>query len=153
MKFIVTNELGRLAKWLRIMGFDTAYYRGDERRELVITSLREARIILTRGSRMPTYSGTRTLHIKSDFIEEQVEQIVTELGIRPEEKKFFTICVICNNPLAKVAKDAVKDKVPPYVYETQDEFMRCSICNRIYWQGTHWDRILERVEKLKRRAP
>ncbi len=148
MKFIVTNELGRLAKWLRIMGFDTVYHSGRERRELVIKSLREDRIILTRNSSMPAYSGTRTLQVKSDFVEEQVKQVIGDLGIKPEESKFFTICVLCNHPLTKAAKSEVKDKVPPYVYETQDVFMKCNICERIYWQGTHFSNVKEFVEHV-----
>ena len=147
MKFIVTNELGRLAKWLRIMGFDTVYHGERQRTNLVIESLRDDRIILTRDSKMSVYSGTRMLHIKSDFVEEQVKQVFTEIGIRPEEDRFFTICVLCNKPLSKAAKNEVKDKVPPYVYETQDTFMKCNVCNRIYWQGTHLSNVKELVAK------
>lgn len=148
MKFIITRELGRLCKWLRIMGFDTSYFPEAERRELIIESLREGRVILTRDSKMSVYSGVRMLHIKSDFVKDQVKQVVTELKIKPDKDKFFTICVICNNLLKKIKKLDVKDKVPPYVYETQNSFMKCGICNRIYWQGTHWTNVGEFVDKL-----
>jgi uncharacterized protein with PIN domain len=89
------------------------------------------------------------LRIKSDFVEEQVKQVITELGVKPEEGKFFTICVLCNHPLAKATKNEVKEKVPPYVYETQDSFMKCVLCKRIYWQGTHWDNVRKFVTKLE----
>ena len=149
MKFIITGELGRLCKWLRIMGFDTSYFPEGERRELIIESLQEERVVLTRDSKMSVYSGVRMLHIKSDFVEDQVKQVVTELKIKPDRGKFFTICVICNNLLKKIKKLDVKDKVPPYVYQTQSTFMKCGICNRIYWQGTHWTNVGEFVDKLK----
>jgi hypothetical protein len=148
-KFITTKELGRLCKWLRIIGYDTTYFPEAERRELIIKSLRERRIILTRDSKMSAYSGIRMLHIKSDFVEEQVRQVVSELGIKLDRDKFFTICVICNMSLKRVKKSDIKEKVPPYVYQTQDDFMRCDICQRIYWQGTHWTKVGEFVEKLK----
>ena len=150
MKFIATGELGRLCKWLRIMGFDTSYFPEGERRELIITSLREERIILTRDSKMSVYSGVRMLHIKSDFIKDQVKQVVAELGIKPDRGKFFTICVLCNAPLKKVKKPDIKDKVPPYVYQAQDSFMKCGICERIYWQGTHWANVIEFTENACR---
>ena len=148
MKFITSKELGRLCKWLRIMGFDTAYISELEKRELIIKSLREDRVILTRDSKMSVYSGTRTIHVKSDFVEEQVRQVVNELGIKPNRDKFFTICVICNAPLRKAAKSDIKEKVPPYVYQTQESFMKCDICDRVYWQGTHWTNVGEFVDKL-----
>ena len=149
MKFITTRELGRLCKWLRIMGYDTSCFPEAERRELIIKSLREERIILTRDSKMSVYSGIRILHIKSDFVEDQVKQVVGELGIKPDRKKFFTICVICNTPLKKVKRADIEKKVPSYVYETQESFMKCDICDRIYWQGTHWTMVGEFVDKLK----
>ena len=79
MKFITTKELGRLCKWLRIMGFDAAYFPDAERRELIIKSLQDDRIILSRDSKMSVYSGVRMLHIKSDFVEDQVKQVVVGL--------------------------------------------------------------------------
>ena len=147
-KFITTRELGRLCKWLRIMGFDTSYFPEAERRELIIKSLREDRIILSRDSKMSVYSGIRMVHIKSDFVEDQVKQVVAELEIKPDRDRFFTICVICNMPLKKVRKSDIKDKVPSYVYKTQENFVKCDICNRIYWQGTHWTNVGEFVDKL-----
>lgn len=148
MKFITTRELGKLCKWLRIMGFDTSYFPEGERRELIIKSLREDRIILTRDSKMSVYSGIRMIHIKSDFVEDQVKQVVDGLGIKLDRNRFFTICAICNAPLKKIGKSDIKEKVPPYVYQTQNSFMKCDICERIYWQGTHWTKVGEFVDGL-----
>ncbi len=148
MKFITTRELGRLCKWLRIMGFDTVYFPEAERRELIIKSLRDRRIILTRDSKMSVYSGIRMLHIKSDFVQDQVKQVLEELRLTVDKNRFFTICVLCNMPLKAVEKTSIKGKVPPYVYKTQEHFMKCGICDRIYWQGTHWTNVSEFVERL-----
>lgn len=149
MKFIVAKELGRLAKWLRIMGYDALYFDKDEKRELIIKSLREERVILTRDSKLSKYSGIRYVHINSDFVEEQVKQILTELNIKPEEKGLFSRCVICNKGLVNIEKEKVKDKIAPYVYETQEVFMSCPVCNRIYWQGTHWGNVRALLEKIR----
>ena len=148
MKFIVAKELGRLAKWLRIMGYDAAYFNKDEKRELVIRSLREERIILSRDSRMSRYSGIRFVHVESDFVEEQVKQILAKLNMKPDEERLFSRCVVCNEPLIEIGKVEVKDKVAPYVYETQEHFMTCPGCSRIYWQGTHWANVKKLVEGL-----
>ncbi len=151
MKFIVTDELGRLAKWLRILGFDTHLFAGGERRDMVLNSLREDRVILTRDSKMSRFTGIRLLHIKSDFVEDQLEQVIRELALDIDRKLLFSICVVCNESLADAEKDSVKDEVPPYVFETQSAFMRCPGCKRIYWKGTHWNLInkfLERVQNL-----
>jgi len=148
MKFIATKELGRLCKWLRIMGYDTSYFPEAEKRELIIKSLQEERIILTRDSKMSVYSGTRMIHVKSDFVEDQVRQVTEELGMKPDRERFFTICVVCNIPLKKVKKSAIENKVPPYVYETQKDFTQCDVCNRVYWQGTHWTMVGDFVDKL-----
>lgn len=152
MKFIATSELGRLCKWMRILGYDTVYTPDEDRRALVLQSLREERIILTRDSKMSRFSGTGMIHVRDDLVEDQIRQVIEELGIKPDRGKFFTICVLCNKPLEAIAKEDVRDKVPPYVYKTQDSFVRCGICDRIYWQGTHWTNVGDFVERIERGA-
>jgi len=144
IKFILTNELGRLAKWLRMLGFDSVYARQVSRSQLIITSLRDERIILTRDSRMSPVSGIRLLKIRYDNILEQVQQVLKELGTQPDKNMLFTRCIICNEELKKAHKEEIKEKVPEYVYNTQNIFVACPKCGRIYWHGTHWDS----VEKL-----
>jgi uncharacterized protein len=148
MRFIATRELGRLAKWLRIMGYDVVYHDKEEKRELVIISLREERVILTRDSRMSRYTGLKLVHVDSDFVDEQVRQIMNELHIKPDEAKLFSRCVICNDTLIGIAKKDVEGRVAPYVYETREVFMKCPKCERIYWHGTHWEKVKNMIEKL-----
>ena len=88
------------------------------------------------------------VHINTDFIEEQIKQIAEELKINTEEKRLFSRCVICNEPLVRVEKEKVKDRVAPYVYETQEIFMNCPKCNRVYWQGTHLDNVKKLLGSL-----
>lgn len=149
-KFIATVELGRLARWLRILGFDCIFFFREAKKDLVIESLREDRIILTRDSRLSRFSGVRMVHIESDFVEKQLIQVAKELRLKADRKNMFTRCVECNTPIIKEEKKKVKSKVPPYVYENQEEFMRCPNCDKIYWKGTHWNLANKFLDRIKR---
>lgn len=151
-KFILTKELGRLAKWLRIFGYDSKFYRQDNFSALVITALREERAILTRNSRISRFPGPRVIRITSDFVAEQIKQLLRQLKVKPKSKDMFTRCIICNVELEETAKAQVKNKVPAYVYKTQKEFVICPHCKRVYWQGTHWGNVRRYIQKVKRNA-
>jgi uncharacterized protein with PIN domain len=147
MKFILTYELGRLSKWLRILGFDTIIE--EDKRRLVIKSLREDRIILTRDSKMSRFTGTRIVKVKSDFIEEQLAQIMRELDLSIDINNIFKLCVLCNTRLEEIDKASVRERVPKYVFDTQRIFLRCPKCDKIYWQGTHWELVGKFLSRLK----
>ncbi len=148
MKFILTKELGRLAKWLRILGYDSKFYREDNLSTLVITALREERVILTRNSRISRFPGPRIVIIDSDFVDKQIKQLIQTLKLKPKSQDMFTRCTVCNVELEEISKVKIKNKVPKYVYETQKDFMVCSQCKRVYWQGTHWGNVREYLKKV-----
>jgi uncharacterized protein with PIN domain len=148
LKFIVSGELGRLARWLRILGYDTAYFDLIEKRELIINSLREERVILTRNSSLRDHHGLKMVYIKSERIEEQLKQLAREFVLRVDEHQLFNRCVICNQLLEKISKDKVLGKVPPYVFKTVDHFNKCPGCKKIYWTGTHSNKVKEFVASL-----
>lgn len=147
-KFILTNELGRLAKWLRILGYDTVFSK-ERGPKLVVKSIKENRIVLTRDSKLSRFTGVKTVQVKSDFVEEQLKQIIKKMNLKIEEDRLFTICVICNSKLRKIGKAEVRNRVPEYVYKTQELFMECPDCKKIYWQGTHWAMVNKFLEKVK----
>lgn len=149
LKFIVSGELGRLAKWLRILGYDASYFDSIRRGELIIQSLREGRMILTRDSRLKDHRGLKIVHIKSDLVKDQLKQTIDELELRVREQDLFTRCVICNRPLEDIDKKDVGQKVPPYVFRTQEHFRECTICGRIYWAGTHWNNVKKFIASLR----
>ena len=149
MKFIVTHELGRLAKWLRILGYDTVYFEKDDKSRLVILSLRDERIILTRDSKMSRFTGTRMLRIDTDDVEKQLEQVIKKLDLKIEKTRTFLRCVDCNEELLDIEKEKVKNKVPPFVFKTQEEFRTCPSCEKIFWRGTHWDLVDNFLKKHK----
>ena len=137
-KFIATFELGRLGRWLRLLGYDCDYFKEGRKGELVIRSLREERVILTRETGMSRFSGTRMIRIKNDFVEDQLKQVLKTLRLKVNPEKLFTKCTLCNSSIKGIEKDKIKDRVPPYVYKTQNDFKICAKCRKIYWKGTHW---------------
>ncbi|MDP3732015.1 MAG: Mut7-C RNAse domain-containing protein [Candidatus Omnitrophota bacterium] len=149
MKFILTKELGRLVKWLRILGFDTVYYNQDNPSSLIIQALRDERMILTRNQRLPQGRGLKIVLIKNEKIKNQVEEILKTLKIRLDSEAMFSRCILCNEGLVEIAKDKLKDKVPEYVFKTQEVFLTCPECKRIYWQGTHWGNVQKTLEEIK----
>lgn len=148
MKFLVTQELGRLCKWLRILGMDTHYIRSNNRSEIIFEAIKDSRIIVTRDRRLGEHRGLKMVLIKSDFLKEQLKQLLEELKIEINSEDMFRRCIICNELLFEIEKEKVKDLVPEYVFNTQEDFVQCPSCKRIYWQGTHWGNVKEIIVKL-----
>ncbi|MFQ5442134.1 MAG: Mut7-C RNAse domain-containing protein [Thermodesulfobacteriota bacterium] len=147
-KFFADAMLGRLATWLRILGFDVAYERKIDDKELVERAQKEDRIILTRDTLLVKRRGARgrSFFVEGDRFEVQLRQVAERFAI--DNKSVLTRCVRCNTLLERVEKESVRDLVPPYVYKTQEEFSRCPRCARIYWAGTHRERMLEKLSAL-----
>lgn len=148
-QFILTPELGRLAKWLRILGFDAVYFPRPNFPALLIQALRDSRVILTRNSRfIDKARAAKSLQIKSEQVSRQLKQVLKDLNIKPEPGKMFSRCIICNTELRGIEKQQVADKVPEYVFKTQEEFFTCSSCRRIYWPGTHWGNVNKTLKEI-----
>lgn len=151
LKFMVDNNVGKLAKWLRIMGYDTLFFNGRNDSRMVAIALAEERVILTRDTqimkrRVVTSGRLKAILIQSDKPEPQMYQVINSLHLDCRFKP-FAICLECNQPLIEKSKQQVKDLVPPYVFQTQNQYMECPNCHRIYWRGTHWQRMREKLEK------
>lgn len=146
-KFLVDFMCGRLAKWLRILGYDAKFSKDTSRTKILIDSLRENRIVLTRDTKLSSKKAYKLILIKSDKIRDQVKQVIKELKLVLNPDKFFSRCSICNVEVEPIPKEKVKDEVPLYVYETTNEFYHCPECKRIYWQGSHYELFLKEVEK------
>ncbi len=152
-KFIVDCNVGKLAKWLRLMGYDTSFFNGTDDSQLVATALAEGRVILSRDTqimerRVITSGKLKAILIRSDKPELQIRQVIDTLDLDTNFRP-FTICLECNQALEERNKGEVKELVPPYVFKTQSQFMQCPTCKRIYWRGTHWQSMTKRLEKFK----
>lgn len=146
--FILTKELGRLSRWLRILGYDSQYFKDDNRGSLIIAALRDNRIILTRNRHLSSLRGVRIVLVKAERIKEQLGEVIKALGLKPEAERMFSRCLLCNVELEAVDKKEVKARVPEYVFETQDYFVSCPACKRIYWSGTHWGNVQKTLAKI-----
>lgn len=153
IRFIADTNVGRLGKWLRVLGYDTLLLdtNSDDNR-LVRLAYEQGRVILTKDShimrrRIVTEGKVRAVFIQDDDVASQLRQVVVALGLEPAVRA-FSRCIECNQPLEPRSKEQVAEQVPPYVFHTQQEFAQCPQCQRIYWQGTHWQRMRQEVESL-----
>ncbi len=147
MKFILTKELGRLSRWLRILGFDTIYYRGDTLGTLIIQALRDNRTIITRRKDIKHLQKC-TVVVDSNKLYAQLQEVKDKLSLKIDKEKMFTRCTLCNRELKEVEKEKVKKLIPEYVYQHQKLFRYCSACNKVYWAGSHWGNVSEVIAKL-----
>ena len=150
-KFIVDNNVGKLVKWLRIMGYDTRFFNGGNDSNMIALALAEGRVILTRDTqivkrRVVTSGQLRVILIRTDKPELQRQQVIDALNLDCQFRP-FAICLECNQPLLERSKQQVKDLVPPYVFQTQSQYMECPACHRIYWRGTHWQAMTRKLEQ------
>lgn len=139
--------LGTLAKWLRILGYDTLYSPELDDLEAVRLARLEGRVLLTRDTGLLRRKGLRSLFIESEVLQEQLAQVRQAFGLRFDQP--FSRCPVCNTVLEEVPKHEAWGQVPPFVFQTQESFRLCPECNRFYWRGTHWQKMREQLEKLE----
>jgi len=144
--------VGKLARWLRMMGFNSLFFGGGDDSQMVAQALAEGRILLTRDTgimqrRVVSNGRLKAVFFSSEEPDQQMRQLMAEFDLSSQSKP-FTICLECNQPLVEAAPNDVKDRVPPYVYKTQTRYVECPACRRVYWRGTHWAAMLRRLEKL-----
>jgi uncharacterized protein with PIN domain len=143
--------VGKLARWLRMMGYDSLFFNGSDDSQMVAQAMAEGRVILTRDTeimkrRLIISGRLRAILIESEEPERQIRQIMDALDLKRQFRP-FTLCLECNQPLVEKSQEEVKDRVPPYVYKTQGQYMECPVCGRIYWLGTHWEAMTRRLER------
>lgn len=154
MTFVADCMLGRLAKWLRVLGFDVLYFSKAEDRELVAVARRDGRVLLTRDTGLieKTTKRSNRLFVRSDDWREQVVQVLDEYGlwdaIRPHSR-----CLACNLALKALTKARARNLVTPYVLEHAEAFALCPGCGRVFWQGSHSGDMEKKIEAILERRP
>ncbi len=154
-KFIVDLNAGKLAKWLRIMGYDASLFTDEDDGKMIKIALNENRIILTKDTqimkrRLVTSGKVKTILIKGDDPKIQLEHIATALKLDFHFKP-FSICLECNLNLIERDKNDVSNLVPEHVFKTQTYYMECPSCHRIFWRGTHWQAMSNELEAFNRK--
>jgi uncharacterized protein with PIN domain len=148
-KFICDVHLGKLARYLRMMGFDILYKNSFNDEEIMQLSLDEKRVILTKDRGILKRSDvTHGYYVRGDEIERQAEEVVRRFDLQSSIKE-FTRCLDCNHKLIKIAKANILGELPPKVASLQNEFLKCSGCSKLYWKGTHHQRMLAFIKKIK----
>ena len=151
-KFIVDRNVGKLARWLRMMGYDAFFFEGEDDGQMVKLALAQDRVILTKDSqillrRVVASGRAKVVFIEMDEPREQLRQVVDALGLDYQFNP-LSRCLECNTRLQPQEKEEVRHLLPPYVYRTQSRFVQCPNCGRLYWQGTHWQAMTRRLTEF-----
>jgi uncharacterized protein with PIN domain len=155
IKFIVDINAGKLAKWLRMMGYNAVLFRDKDDSDMIRIALQQNRVILTKDTeilkrRLVTSGKLKTILVEGEDPELQLQQVVNELGLDYHFNP-FSFCLECNEMLLEKSRDSVQGRVPPYVYKTHEYYMECPSCHRIYWRGTHWEVMSKKLDEFAAR--
>lgn len=148
-RFVADKMLGRLTRWLRILGCDVLYGQNFSGRGLLEAARRDRRVALTRDKRlardpeMPPH-----VLIEADGFRDQLRQVVSAFSIDPTAH-LFERCVECNTPLDEVAAESAAGVVPEFVYSTQKRYRRCPRCRHFYWEATHVERVRRELAAME----
>jgi uncharacterized protein with PIN domain len=143
--FICDVHLGKLARRLRLLGFDTIYRNDLEDEEIIRIARTDDRIILTRDGEILSNKTTRSYRPDSIFSDEQVREVLSVFNLRGQVKP-FSRCIKCNGEIIPVDKDSVIALVPPRIGQFMEHFWRCQGCRKIYWQGSHYEKLRKWVD-------
>ena len=152
LRFVADAHLGGLARLLRMAGFDTLYDNALRDDQVEALAAEEDRVVLTRDRDL---LKRRTIaygcYVRALRPQEQLREMFERLGLA-ERARPFSRCLHCNAPLRKAARREVAARLPLRILETQDEFRTCDVCGRVYWKGSHWERMSEQLSGLLDRA-
>ena len=142
MKFLADRTTGKLARKLRALGFDVVYWGGGCVEEAAQAALAESRMFLTRSrKRVGKEAGLQVTVIEADDPREQIREVLLKLRLKPPADRFFSRCLMCNETLLPLPKEDVEGRVPDFIYRSYDSFHVCPRCRRVYWPGTHLQRM------------
>jgi len=144
-RFIADQMLGRLAAWLRLLGFDTLHPWDQPDSRILRTARAEARIILTRDRPLSQVRSVPVYFVQAEAIEDQLAEVVSAFRLVADDRRLFSRCPRCNRPVESVDKADVVDRIPPAVARLHESFRRCAPCGRVYWRGDHCARVVARL--------
>jgi uncharacterized protein with PIN domain len=152
--FIADEMLGRLARWLRLLGYDTLYaghlpgVGALSDHQIAALARAQGRIVLTRDRELVRRKGIECLWIESQAPEEQLAEVVAAFGYPEGAARWDARCPRCNTALVEVPRHQARAHVPPYVWQTQRRFAHCRACDQYYWRGTHWQHFAATIARV-----
>lgn len=147
-RFVADAMLGRLARWLRLLGIDCAFDAEIEDRELVRQGVTERRIILTRDRRLPQEWRVEAIHVvDAETLQAQLAEVLARFELAAALRP-LTRCSRCNQLLVAASRSEIADRVPPRILRDHERFLRCPECGRAFWEGSHTERIRQTVDRL-----
>ena len=147
-RFVADAHLGGLAHLLRMTGYDTLYDNHYEDSEIERIAAREGRVVLTRDRELLKRGGiTHGCYVRALKPQRQLFEIFDRLDLHRQARP-FTLCLDCNAPLRAIGKDAVLARLPPAVRERHERFSTCDVCERVFWEGSHWRRMRALVDAV-----
>jgi uncharacterized protein with PIN domain len=154
-KFLADGMLGKLTRFMRILGFDTLYLKDANDDELLLTAQKDNRILITRDQELYKRAikmGIISILITEVDIEKQLSQMMVKLNINLDLDILETRCPICNTKLEQISKNKIKELIPEKVFKAHEDFWICPKCNKIYWMGSHWKSINRTLSNAKQKA-
>ena len=150
MKILCDQMFGTLAKWLRIYGFDTFYATNKlDDLEILEISKKENRVLLTRDKKLIPIAkreNIKTIEIKTTDINEQIGIVL--MNFKVDKNKILSRCILCNTEVEDIKKEEIAGKVPDRIFESNEKFWFCKKCNKIYWKGSHYEKMFEKINDL-----
>ena len=139
-RLLCDSMLGRLARWLRLLGYDA-----PQPKRLPVQAA-PGEMLLTRRRAWQGRPGV--VFIRHDHLEDQLKQVLTDLELTPEPSQIFSRCLDCNVPVEPLAREDAAGRVPDYILDTAEGFTECPICGRVFWPGSHGKRAKERLNNI-----
>jgi hypothetical protein len=154
LKFVVDGMLGKLARWLKMMGHDVEYSNSMDDSQLLAIAKKEHRILLTRDFQLYQHAVAQeaeAFYVQGQTEEERLAELATRFGISLEIDMATSRCPKCNTAVKHIPKEKVASRVEKNTFEHYTEFWQCPNCGQVYWQGAHWTKIRETLKTAEQR--
>jgi hypothetical protein len=146
MKFLADRTLGKLARKLRVLGFDALYWRGGNLGGAMETARSEGRVLLTRSRKVREKTeGLSLVVVEANDPKDQLMEIIRKLSLETGPEKIFRRCLLCNEELRPLDREEAEGRVPDFILQAYKAFHACPRCRRIYWPGTHYERMKQEM--------
>ena len=147
-RFVADRMLGKLAKWLRVLGYDVVYLRSADEKD-ILGQIKQGRILLTRDRRARLWRNqSQVFIVHANDPKIQLREVVQGLKLPRQDNALFSRCLFCNRLLTPVSREEVREEVPEHIYQTQDQFYRCPHCGKVYWPGSHPERMRQQLREI-----